>query len=83
MNRKFIAKELLLLAKSIISSFDNMKRFQNGLVNYAEENGVQKIQLDGYGWVDVDEANDILYRKEREVKGLKEAIKYADQNKRK
>ena len=49
MNRKFIAKELLLLAKSIISSFDNMKRFQNGLVNYAEENGVQKIQLDGYG----------------------------------
>lgn len=63
-------------------SDDNMKRFQNGLVNYVEKNGVQKIQLDGYGWVDINEANDILYRKEREVKGLKEAIKYASQNKR-
>lgn len=59
-----------------------MKRFGNGLVNYAEERGIQKIQLDGYGFVEVDLAREILEHKEREIKALKEALNYANKRKR-
>lgn len=77
MNKKMIARELVKIAKSIVANIDDVRYFQDNLVEFALYNGVPMIRLEGYGYVDLDFAKEILERREKEKKGIEEALEYA------